>query len=243
MRQICLDTETTGLDPKTGDRIVEVGAVEIIGRTLSDKEDSYFHVYVNPERDVPPEVVKVHGLTNEFLADKPVFAEIAPKFIEFIKGAELIIHNASFDIGFLNMELKRLKLGKVEDYCEKVTDSLEMAQKHYPGLRNTLDVLCSRLEIDNSSRTLHGALLDSQLLAEVYLAMTREQGSLLGEAYEAGEANEPVPAAELFAKATAPADELAVHQAFLEMIAKKSKVGCRWTQALQENSPQEEKGQ
>lgn len=233
MRQICLDTETTGLDPKTGDRIVEVGAVEIIGRTLSDKDDAYFHVYINPERDVPAEVVKVHGLTNEFLADKPVFADIAPRFVEFIKGAELIIHNASFDIGFLNMELKRLKLGKVEDYCEKVTDSLAMAQNMYPGQRCTLDVLCSRLDVDNSNRTLHGALLDSQLLAEVYLAMTRSQGSLLGEAYEAGEVNEPVPEAHLFAKATTPADEMAVHQAFLEMIAKKSKTGCRWTQALE----------
>ena len=236
MRQICLDTETTGLDPKNGDRIVEVGAVEIVGRTLSDKDDAYFHVYINPERDVPAEVVKVHGLTNEFLADKPVFADIAPKFIEFVKGAELIIHNASFDIGFLNMELKRLKLGKVEDYCEKVTDSLAMAQQIFPGLRNTLDVLCSRYEIDNSDRTLHGALLDSQLLAEVYLAMTREQGSLLGEAYEAGETFEPVPQAHLFAKATAPADELEVHRAFLEMIAKKSKVGCRWTKALEGES-------
>lgn len=221
MRQICLDTETTGLDPKAGDRIVEVGAVEIVGRTLSDKDDAYFHVYINPERDVPAEVVKVHGLTNEFLADKPVFADIAPKFLEFIKGAELIIHNASFDIGFLNMELKRLKLGKVEDYCDKVTDSLSMAQQIFPGMRNTLDVLCSRYEIDNSSRTLHGALLDSQLLAEVYLAMTREQGSLLGEAYEAGETYDPVPEAHLFARATTPADELEVHKAFLEMIAKK----------------------
>lgn len=236
MRQICLDTETTGLDPKAGDRIVEVGAVEIVGRTLSDKDDAYFHVYINPERDVPAEVVKVHGLTNEFLADKPVFADIAPKFLEFIKGAELIIHNASFDIGFLNMELKRIKLGKVEDYCDKVTDSLAMAQQIFPGMRNTLDVLCSRYEIDNSSRTLHGALLDSQLLAEVYLAMTREQGSLLGEAYEAGETYDPVPEAHLFARATTPADELQVHKAFLEMIAKKSKVGCRWTKALEEKA-------
>lgn len=239
MRQICLDTETTGLDPSKGDRIVEVGAVEIVGRTLSDKDDAYFHVYINPERDVPEEVVKVHGLSNEFLADKPVFADIAQDFIKFITGAELIIHNASFDVGFLNMELKRLHLGKVEDYCEKVTDSLAMAHKIFPGLRNTLDVLCSRYEIDNSSRTLHGALLDSQLLAEVYLAMTREQGSLLGDAYDAGEADDPVPEASLFAKATTPEDEMQVHQAFLAMIQKKSKKGCLWNQALGIEPPKE----
>lgn len=236
MRQICLDTETTGLNAKTGDRIVEIGAVEIVGRTLSDEPNTYFHVYINPERDVPAEAVAVHGLSNERLANEPVFAQIAQDFVEFIRGAELIIHNAEFDIGFLNAELKRAKLGKVSDYCTKVTDSLAMAKEIFPGLRNTLDALCSRYEIDNSERTFHGALLDSQLLAEVYLAMTRKQGSLLGDAYEAGEEIDPVPAAHLFAKAKTPDDEFETHQAFLAMIEKKSKKGCLWNLALANNT-------
>lgn len=234
MRQICLDTETTGLDPDKGDRIVEVGCAEIIGRTLTDKSEAYFHRYINPERDVPPEVVAVHGLDNAFLADKPVFADIVDEFIAFVSGAELIIHNAEFDVGFLNMELKRLGKGRLEDYCPKITDSLRMAAGIFPGLRNSLDVLCTRYEIDKSARTLHGALLDARLLAEVYLAMTRKQGELLSDTIEAGAAGFEIPAPSLLVKAQVPAEELAEHAAFLERIAKKSKKGCLWTLAEQD---------
>jgi DNA polymerase III, epsilon subunit len=232
MRQICLDTETTGLYADKGDRLVEVGCAEIIGRTLSDNPEAFFHRYVNPERDVPPEVVAVHGLDNAFLADKPVFADIADEFLAFVEGAELIIHNAEFDVGFLNMELGRLGKGRIEDYCPKITDSLKMAAGIFPGLRNTLDVLCTRYEIDNSSRTLHGALLDARLLAEVYLAMTRRQGELLSDTIEAGASGFRIPDASLFVRATVPPDELALHEAFLATIAKKSKKGCLWANAL-----------
>ena len=148
MRQICLDTETTGMHALGGDRIVEIGCVGIFGRTLSDKENTMFHVYINPERDVPEEVVRVHGLTTEFLSDKPVFADIVDDFLAFIEGAELIIHNAEFDVGFLNAELKRLGKGTIEAHCAAVTDSLEMAKKMFPGLRNNLDRLCDRFELD-----------------------------------------------------------------------------------------------
>ena len=233
MRQICLDTETTGLNADKGDRIVEVGCAEIVGRTLSDKPEAFFHRYINPERDVPAEAVQLHGLDNAFLADKPLFADIADEFLQFVQGAELIIHNASFDVGFLNMELDRLGKGRIEDYCPKVTDSLKMASNIFPGLRNTLDVLCSRYEIDKSARTLHGALLDARLLAEVYLAMTRKQGELLGDTIEAGTSGFQLPDKSLFVRACVPAEELALHEAFLETIAKKSKKGCLWTQALQ----------
>lgn len=174
---------------------------------------------------MPIEAVNVHGLDNAFLADKPVFADIVDDFLKFIEGAELIIHNASFDVGFLNMELGRLGKGRIEDYCLKVTDSLKMASDMFPGLRNNLDVLCTRYEIDRSARTLHGALLDARLLAEVYLAMTRKQGELLGDTYEAGEKGFQIPDKSLFVRAEVPADELAEHEAFLERIAKKCKKG------------------
>ncbi len=233
MRQICLDTETTGVEPNKGDRIVEIGCVEIVGRTLSDEPKHHYHVYLNPERDVPEEVVKVHGLTTEFLSDKPLFADVVEDFLNFIKGAELLIHNAPFDVGFLNMELKRLKLGRLEDYCPQITDTFEVARAMFPGLRNSLDALCSRFEIDRSERVLHGALLDARLLAEVYLDMTRKQGSLLGDSYDLGEELDKMPAPGDFIKAVAPADELAVHQKFLEMMAKKSKNGVLWTKALE----------
>lgn len=237
MRQICLDTETTGLNADKDDRIVEIGCAEIVGRTLSDRPEAFFHRYINPERDVPIEAVDVHGLDNAFLADKPIFADIVDDFLKIIEGAELIIHNASFDVGFLNMELGRLGKGRIEDYCLKVTDSLKMASDMFPGLRNNLDVLCSRYEIDSSARTLHGALLDARLLAEVYLAMTRKQGELLSDTIEAGENGFQIPDKSLFVRATVPADEMAEHEAFLERIAKKSKKGCLWTLALQ---PQEQ---
>jgi DNA polymerase-3 subunit epsilon len=233
MRQICLDTETTGVEANNGDRIVEIGCVEIIGRQLSDDECHFHHRYVNPERDVPEEVVRVHGLDNAFLADKPVFAEIADDFLQFVKGAELIIHNAEFDVGFLNAELKRLGKGRIQDYCPKITDSLAMARSIFPGLKNTLDVLCSRYEIDNSARKLHGALLDAQLLAEVYLAMTRKQGSLIGDTIdEVGENLPPLPDASLLIAAQLPQNEQNLHDDFIAMINKKSKKGAMWTKVM-----------
>lgn len=236
MRQICLDTETTGMDPKTGDRIIEIGCAELLGRTLSDENKYYFHVYINPERDVPEEVVKIHGLDNAFLADKPVFADIVDQFLAFVSGAELLIHNAAFDVGFLNEELSRLNKGKIEDYCPKVTDTMVIAKSIFPGLRNNLDILCTRYEIDNSSRTLHGALLDARLLAEVYLAMTRKQESLLSEFAGADDPPEPIPAPEAFLTAQATAEEIKEHEAFLDKIEKKCKTGSLWRR-LDDHSP------
>ena len=179
MRQICLDTETTGTKAEEGDRIVEIGCFEIVGRTLSDDPSHVYWQYINPERDVPADAVAIHGLTNEFLADKPVFADIADDFLKFVEGAELVIHNAAFDVGFLNMELARIGKGKIEDYCPSIVDSLAIARQKYPGVRNSLDALCTRFEVDSSMRTLHGACLDARLLGEVYLAMTRSQDDLV----------------------------------------------------------------
>ena len=178
-RLIILDTETTGLSPQEGHRIIEIGCVEMIKRRLSNR---HFHVYINPQRVVDEGAIAVHGITNEFLQDKPVFADIAEEFIEFIRGAELIIHNAPFDVGFINHEFKLLKpeLGTVTDYST-VFDTLAFARKKHAGQRNTLDALCKRYGIDNSQRDLHGALLDAQILADVFLAMTGGQFSLLEE--------------------------------------------------------------
>ncbi len=178
MRQIVLDTETTGFDPKNGDKIIEIGAVELFKRKLTHNN---YHQYIQPERDVPIDAIEVHGITNEFLIDKPIFADIVEAFMEFVSGAELIIHNAPFDVGFINHELSQLsnnRWGKIEDHCT-ITDSLKIARKSYPGQRNSLDALCKRLGIDNSNRTLHGALLDSEILADVYLTMTGGQTDLM----------------------------------------------------------------
>ena len=172
MRQIFLDTETTGLDPNQGHRIIEIAAVEINNRQLSENQ---FHIYVNPERDIDAAAQEVHGITLEFLKDKSFFQDIAEDFLNFIQGSELIIHNAPFDIGFLNMELGRIGLSKIEDHIEKITDSLVMARELRPGQRNNLDALCKAYKVDNSKRSQHGALLDAQLLSEVYLGMTRGQ--------------------------------------------------------------------
>lgn len=172
MRQVFLDTETTGLDPNQGHRIIEIAAVEINNRQLSENQ---FHMYVNPERDIDAAAQEVHGITLEFLKDKSFFKDIAEDFLSFIRGSELIIHNAPFDIGFLNMELGRMGLSNIEDHIEKVTDSLVMARELRPGQRNNLDALCRAYKVDNSKRSQHGALLDAQLLSEVYLNMTRGQ--------------------------------------------------------------------
>jgi DNA polymerase III subunit epsilon len=175
MRKIFLDTETTGLDPNQGHRIIELAAVEMINRQLSNNQ---FHVYINPEREIDEAAQEVHGLTLDFLSDKALFQDIVEDFIDFIADSELIIHNAPFDLGFLNMELGRIKKGVVEDYVEKVTDSLAMARELRPGQRNNLDALCRHYGVDNSQRNLHGALLDSLLLSEVYIGMTRGQEAL-----------------------------------------------------------------
>lgn len=176
MRQIVLDTETTGLDPAQGHRIIEIGALEVIGRKLTGRT---FHVYINPQRVVEQEAIEVHGITNEFLQDKPIFEQIVDEFVEFIRGAELVIHNAAFDIGFIDHELQltRKNFGRVTDFCT-VLDTLILARELRPGQRNNLDALCRAYGIDNSGRTFHGALLDAELLAEVYLAMTGGQTKL-----------------------------------------------------------------
>lgn len=176
MRQVVLDTETTGLETSANHRIIEIGCVEIIDRRVTD---NYWHFYINPEREIDAGAFSVHGISTEFLQDKPLFAEVAQDFLEFVKGSELVIHNAPFDMGFLNHEFAKLEQPIVlEDYCD-VLDSLVLARQKHPGQKNNLDALCKRYDIDNSSRTLHGALLDSQILAEVYLMMTGGQTRLL----------------------------------------------------------------
>lgn len=176
MRQIVLDTETTGLDPAQGNRIIEIGCVEIVGRKLTGR---HYHQYINPERDSEEGALAVHGITSEFLADKPVFAKIADEFLAFVSGAELIIHNAAFDTGFINSELSRIRNDNIAiaSLC-KITDTLIMARERHPGQKNNLDALCKRYDVDNSHRDLHGALLDAEILADVYLAMTGGQVNL-----------------------------------------------------------------
>lgn len=186
MRQIVLDTETTGLSADNGDRIIEIGCVELLNRKLTGHN---LHHYVNPERDSHEDALKVHGISNEFLRDKPKFAAIADELIEYLRGAELIIHNAPFDIAFLNKEMERLGRPPITSVVAGVTDSLVMAKEMFPGKRNGLDALCDRLGVDNSGRTLHGALLDAELLADVYINMTRGQDALLIDSGDApGEA-------------------------------------------------------
>lgn len=175
MRQIILDTETTGIDPAEGHRIIEIGCVEMVERRLTGRN---YHVYINPEREVEAEAITVHGITNEFLEDKPKFAAVADEFFEFIKGAELVIHNAAFDIGFMDSEFARVKpVRKTADHCG-VVDTLAIARAKHPGQKNNLDALCKRYGVDNSNRELHGALLDAEILAEVYLLLTGGQTAL-----------------------------------------------------------------
>lgn len=174
MRQIVLDTETTGLETSQGHRIIEIGCVELVNRRLTGQ---HYHQYINPQREIDQGAIEVHGITNEFLADKPVFGQIAGEFLEFVRGAELIIHNAPFDVGFINSELERLAQrdpGQIEACCD-ILDTLVLARRKHPGQRNSLDALCARYSVDNSQRDLHGALLDAEILADVYLAMTGGQ--------------------------------------------------------------------
>jgi DNA polymerase-3 subunit epsilon len=230
MRQIILDTETTGLDPALGHRVIEIAGVELINRRLTG---NHFHRYVNPERESEEGALQVHGLTSEFLRDKPKFREVVEEFLNYVNGAELIIHNAPFDVAFLNHELDLLDRKPITNHCPGVIDTLRMARDMYPGKRNNLDVLCERFQIDNSARTLHGALLDAQLLAEVYLAMTRGQDSLVMEV-------EPAPTAAAVVEASsakldlivirAGGEELAAHEQMLADIDKASGGACLWKQ-------------
>jgi DNA polymerase-3 subunit epsilon len=228
MRQIVLDTETTGLDPKQGHRIIEVAAIELNGRNVSERS---FHRYLNPERDIDEGAAAVHGLTLDRLQDEPKFAEIAPALLEFIRGAELIIHNAPFDMGFLNAELAKLDLPPLDN---PVIDTLKVAKELHPGKKNNLNALCDRYFIDNSHRTLHGALLDTELLAEVYLAMTRGQESLLGEDTQADETETLSASGEVVRMSVrvlhASEEELALHATQLDDIDKASKGACVWKQ-------------
>ncbi len=178
MRQIFLDTETTGLSAEGGDRVIEIGCVELFNRKLTGNN---LHFYLNPERDSHEDALKVHGISNEFLRDKPKFAQVAQEVIDYVRDAEVIIHNAAFDIGFLNKELERVGQAPFTSHVSNVIDTLVMAKQMYPGKRNSLDALCDRLGVDNSGRTLHGALLDAELLADVYINLTRGQEALLME--------------------------------------------------------------
>lgn len=233
-RQIVLDTETTGLDPAQGHRIIEIGCVELDNRRLTGKT---YHCYINPEREIDAGAVAVHGITNEFLADKPVFAEIAKEFFEFARGAELVIHNAAFDMGFLNHELRLWDAGfsQLEEHCQ-VLDTLLLARKRHPGQKNNLDALCKRYGVDNSTRDLHGALLDAKILAEVYLHMTGGQVNLhLASETQAAEqvdtsirrissTRAPLPVL------TASETELQLHHRVLASIDKASGSQCLWLQ-------------
>lgn len=234
MRQIILDTETTGIDPSHGHRLIEIGCLELVNRRLTGKS---FHYYFNPQREVEEEAIAVHGLTNEFLADKPLFASVADDFIEFVKGAELIIHNAPFDVGFLDNELALLKrgLGRISDYCG-VLDTLVMARARHPGQKNNLDALARRYGADQRDRTYHGALLDSEILADVYLAMTGGQVGLALSGEEFGDDGErrlegprrlpegrrPLPVIR------ATSEELARHQAKLVVLDKAAGGASLW---------------
>ena len=224
MRQIFLDTETTGLSPESGDRIVEIGCIEMVNRRLTGATR---HVYLNPERKGSEEATKIHGLTDAFLADKPRFAEVAEDLLGFLAGAEVIIHNAAFDVGFLNAELKRGKRGLFHTVAAKVTDTLLMARETFPGKANSLDALCKRLEVDNTHRTFHGALLDAGLLAEVYIRLTRGQDCLViqHEEHAPGTA-QALQASDLsqysLAVIAATDDELAAHAAVVAELDKSS---------------------
>lgn len=229
MRQIILDTETTGLEPALGHRIVEVAGVELVSRRLTGNN---FHRYVNPERDSEEGALQIHGLTRDFLSDKPLFRDIVDEFLDYVNGAQLIIHNASFDVAFLNHELNLIDRKPVTDYCSDIVDTLRMARELHPGKKNNLDALCERYQVDNSARTLHDALLDARLLAEVYLAMTRGQESLVMDVQQAAHAangtedgmSESLDLIVLHADAA----ELAAHEKVLADIDKASGGACLW---------------
>lgn len=238
MRQIVLDTETTGLNPNKGDRIVEVGCVELVNRKLTGR---HFHYYINPERDIPQEVVAVHGIDNEKVKDAPKFREVAEAFWDFVKGSELVIHNAAFDMGFLEMEFQLLaregdnRFGALRDVCS-VLDTLKLAREKHPGAKASLDALCKRYGIDNSHRTLHGALLDSEILADVYLMLTGGQTALILDAQTdddepevSFDASQVVASSEPLKKVQPTESELEAHYAMLELIEKRSGAAALWS--------------
>ncbi|HHR6079713.1 TPA: DNA polymerase III subunit epsilon [Providencia alcalifaciens] len=243
-RQIVLDTETTGMNKLgvhyEGHNIIEIGAVEVINRRLTGRN---FHVYIKPDRLVDPEAFEVHGISDEFLQDKPVFADIADEFIEFIRGAELVIHNAPFDIGFMDYEFRKLNRGipPTSEFCT-ITDSLVLARQIFPGKRNNLDALCDRYLIDNSKRTLHGALLDAEILSDVYLAMTGGQTSLAfsmdsdsgnsEQAHEIQRIERPVSGLKII---YASDEEIVEHEARLDIVDKKGGKPCLWRQTEQDD--------
>lgn len=240
MRQVVLDTETTGLEIEAGHRILEIGCVEIIDRKLTRR---HYHQYINPERESDEGALEVHGITSQFLADKPVFKDVWEPFLEFVKGSELIIHNAGFDVAFVNQEMKLLnpKLGQITDYCS-VVDSLELARNKHPGQKNNLDALCKRYSVDNSQRELHGALLDAEILADVYLLLTGGQVTLgLGEETQSSngsarsitkiDSNRP-----RLRVIKASVEELAAHEERLDALEKKSDSGAVWRSSHEEIS-------
>lgn len=234
MRQIVLDTETTGLEPQQGHRIIEIGCVELVNRRLTGR---HYHQYINPEREVDQGAIAVHGITNEFLADKPVFASVVDEFWTFIRGAELVIHNAAFDVGFMNHEFARLGMPQVTSECG-VLDTLIMARQKHPGQKNSLDALCKRYGVDNSHRDLHGALLDAEILADVYLLLTGGQTALeLGAASQVAAARESgsqsmgrINSERRPLRVIAASDqELQLHQKKLAAIDKASGGNCVWS--------------
>lgn len=229
-RQIILDTETTGINPKEGHRIIEIGCVELINRRFTGNN---FHVYINPEREIEAEAIAVHGITNERLAHEPKFREIAQSFLDYIQGAELVIHNAAFDVGFIDHEFARLRpaLPPVAQYCG-ILDTLKLARELHPGQKNNLDALCRRYDINNSHRTLHGALLDAEILADVYLLMTGGQGSLnLGaeEHNEQQDQQSPLHIQRMgkLKVIKASSTEIAAHESRLDLVQKKGG-SCLW---------------
>lgn len=242
MRQIVLDTETTGLDPSQGHRIIEIGCVEIDQRRLTGR---HFHHYINPLRDIDSGAQEVHGISSAFLEGKPVFSQIADEFLEFVRGAELLIHNAAFDIGFLDAELAKLgsDLGQMSDYCQ-ITDTLLMARRKHPGQRNSLDALCKRYNVDNSQRDLHGALLDAEILADVYLLMSGGQTDLsLGSEESENSAEQEqhlvrVSREGVRLKVILPGEqELEAHNQLLARIQKSSGQNCLWLRREAQENP------
>lgn len=230
-RQVVLDTETTGLNAKLGDRIIEIGCVEILSRNVSER---HFHSYLNPERDVDLGATRVHGLTLDDLRQKPKFAEVARHFLDFVTGAEILIHNADFDLEFLDWELKRAGLGKFMDHVAKVTDTLAFARELHPGKKNSLDALCERYFVNHANRTLHGALLDARLLAECYLAMTRGQESLVIELETSAQTAAAVRAIDVANLIVLPAlpEEVALHEQYLDAMEKEAKGPSLWRKLL-----------
>ena len=233
MRQIFLDTETTGLSAENGDRIVEIGCVELLNRKLTGNN---LHFYLNPERDSHEDALKVHGISNEFLKDKPKFGDIAEQLIEYLRGAEILIHNAPFDVGFINKELELQNRPPLKTFVKSIVDTMAMAKDMFPGKRNSLDGLCDRLGVDNSGRTLHGALLDAELLADVYIYMTRGQDALLIDVQDSSDSKQRAAAIDLqslkLAVINASEQELAAHEDVLMQIDKASNGQTVWRSAL-----------